>query len=273
MNSTTDDEVQEGKKLVKGITFYENQKKIDDKIDFFSKEEIIVQKKTGLELAVLPGVLVDGSYELTEGRMDSNLGFDIDYKLNHRLNLNAGYYLTGEQKSDGYNLAGMDSTDKKLDSSEESMENIQKIGIDYDTSERTSVFANYFKEDSADDEATTTVVGVKYNDDAEQIAFQYQIEELEEKRLNSTGVEIGINDFAKLKAIYTMIDDEAGDKVGKDSNFESKLLDLGLDLYVNDDTSVKLGYQLSDKNEADGSQEIWESLKPKEANVELEFKF
>lgn len=286
-NSTRDDGVQEEKKLVKGITFYNDQKEIEEKVGFFSKEEIIVRKNTGLQLAVLPGVLVDGSYELTEARMDSNLdydlhlkqqlGFDIDYKLNHRLNLNAGYYLTGEQESDGYNLTGMDSKQRNFDSSEGSTENIQKIGIDYDTSERTSVFANYFKENSATDEATTTVVGVKYNDDEEQIAFQYQIEDLEEKRLNSTGVEVGINDFAKLKAIYTMIDDDNADKVGngagKDSNFESKLLDLGLDLYVNDDTSLKLGYQLSDKDEADGSQEIWESLKPEQANVELEFKF
>ncbi|MBM7622944.1 hypothetical protein [Sporohalobacter salinus] len=284
--SSASGNLEEEKKLVSGIEFYSDQGEINNKSDFFSKEEIVIKEKAGMKLAILPGVLMNSNYQVEQGKVDSGitsdfklkqqLGFDVDYEVSRKFNINTGYYLTGEKKKDSPNLTENEDWQFDFVGDEALTDNIKKIGINYDTSERTSVFANYLKEGSSDDKSTT-VVGVKYNNNSDQITFQYQIEDSDEKKVNSTGVEFGINEFAKLKAIYTMIDDnsdnDSTEVSEENSEFESKLLDLGLDLRVSDDTSVKLGYQVNDKEEDGGSEEIWKKLKPSKANIELEVKF
>ncbi|SJZ46974.1 ring-infected erythrocyte surface antigen domain-containing protein [Selenihalanaerobacter shriftii] len=286
-------------KFVKGITFYKSHEKLDSKVDLSANERVLIRKEVGLELAILPGVLMDSSYQMTkkedlnvsmEPELEQELGLSIDYNLNKKLNLNAGYYLANEKST--FVTDNEDEWSNYKSNLEESMnenevdnlegeqtftDNIQKIGIDYQTSDKTKIFADYLEEESAsNDEFFTTAVGLEYNNNSEKITVQYQVENSDDMKSSSAGIELGLSDFAKLRAIYTMVDDTSTSGIqgtdGSDPNFKSDLLDLGLDLNVNEDTKVKLGYQLADEDDSK-EDNLLDKFKPKAADVKLEIKF
>jgi hypothetical protein len=290
----SDGNIGESGQLVKGITFYSDD---ENELEGIDQEKLLIENNKGLEIAVLPGGLKDNNPQMIrkeelgiekETQSKNELGFSMDYKLDDKLNLNTEYYLLGLERESSMDESNSGIEDslvgvEGLSESQEFPDNIQKVGINYQTSQQTSVFADYLEKRSADeDKLTTTAVGLEYNNDSGKITMQYQVENSENEESSSAGIELGLSDFAKLKAIYTMVnknstlDGEDGEKLEEGPDLKSQSLDLGLDLYVNEDTSVKLGYQLADEDKKQGDlgdEDLLDKIKPKAADIKLEIKF
>ncbi|SEM38042.1 hypothetical protein SAMN04488698_102149 [Candidatus Frackibacter sp. WG12] len=275
-------------KFVKGITFVTTEPNSGRGDSNDRRTKLIKSQESGMKLAIFPGGLrrvkehSGGSDKNTDGRRVFDLKQNLNLKQNGSIN--------------NFNLQGLSS--KRLMTPLTMKDSINKIDVDdreeaglgYQLSDDSSFFIHYLNEgERMDPELLPVAVGLEYNNESGKITTQYEFEKSDEKEVNSAGIELGISDVAKLRAIYTMIDksnksEESNIQDGtatttangteEVSDLESELLNLGLDIYVDENASIKLGYQLANDNQKElKDKTLLEKLKPHAAEIKLEFKF
>ncbi|MGM0470923.1 MAG: hypothetical protein ACQEQI_01370 [Bacillota bacterium] len=245
-------------RLVKGISF---------------QKDLTADRSSDLKLVISPGRLDDELIFSSE--LDLGLDRKNDFKLGYEINSNW-------QLSTGFRVDNSDSlsSEVELDEPARLEDGLQQIGIDYNASEDLSLFVNYFKEERSATSQNSTAIGVTYNNDAQQIKLQYQVDEFNGKEYSSTGVEWSVNEMTTVEAAYTVVEESQLDSTAEELTIQqdplkSELLNLGLDLKLSQRASLELGYQLIDR-ETESSNElekVWEKLKPNAANVELKINF
>jgi len=279
-------------KFVKGITFIATDPNSGRKDSNDKRKKLVKNQESGMKLVIFPGGLrrvniEDRGYSGGSGKnADEHRIFD----LKQNLNLKQGGSINS------FNLQGLSSKGLMTPlTMKDSINNIdtndrEEAGLGYQLSDDSSFFIHYLNEgERMDPELLPVAVGLEYNNESGKITTQYEFEKSDEKEVNSAGIELGISDVAKLRAIYTMIDrsnksEESNIQDGtatttangteEVSDLESELLNLGLDIYVDENASIKLGYQLANENQKElKDKTLLEKLKPHAAEIKLEFKF
>ncbi|MCK8824290.1 hypothetical protein [Fuchsiella alkaliacetigena] len=264
-------ESREHRKMVEGITYYQD---LDVESDF-TDDKVLVEKDGGLQLGVLADAL------RTKEQANKDLLAVIEFDRESKLSNQHSFDWEVETFREENYLIDYEDWYLGLDFSHSEIEVLPELGFTYQTSDRTSIFADYSEKMDQDDlKRTTTVVGLEYNNDLGSYQLKYEFQDSSELESSSAGIELGVSDFAKVRAIYTLLEQEVADKEEISQEQEQlrlQLLDLGLDFNVNNQASLKLGYQLSERDKTADLEEEEEGLlqkfKPSSADIKLELKF
>lgn len=254
-----------------------------------------------LVLTPLPGVLVNADFkqEKEDLTIEENTNISLQYWMNNRTLIRAEYdvasrkwwdvneiTLNDEDISDGSDDSGNDepvndgndledgNSDgdirQEVTFNKETNEK-SRLGISYKTSDRITITADYLDEGEDGPSDFSTVLGVEYSDQNGLLRYHYQIDfdEMDFSTIKKmeSGVEFGINDLAIFNASYQLLNPTLLEDQLKES-----IWDFGLDLNLNDISSLSLGYQL--KSNPEQSIELNDKTE-KESNIkaQLEIKF
>jgi len=285
--------------------------KIDKEFDLTTETEgrledaITINKPEGevtadsLVLTPLPGVLVNADFkqEKEDLTIEENTNISLQYWMNNRTLIRAEYDLASRKwwdvneitlnDEDGTN--GDNGDDDPVNGSEDpdgedgdsgtrqevtfNKETNEKsrLGISYKTSDRITITADYLDEGEDGPSDFSTALGVEYTDQSGLLKYHYQIDfdEMDFSTIKKmeSGVEFGINDLAIFNASYQLLNPTLLEDQLKES-----IWDFGLDLNLNDISSLSLGYQL--KSNPEQSIELNDKTE-KESNIkaQLEIKF
>lgn len=252
-----------------------------------------------LVLTPLPGVLVNADFkqEKEELTIEENTNISLQYWMNNRTLIRAEYDLASRKwwdvneitlnDEDGTN--GDNGDDDPVNGSEDpdgedgdsgtrqevtfNKETNEKsrLGISYKTSDRITITADYLDEGEDGPSDFSTALGVEYTDQSGLLKYHYQIDfdEMDFSTIKKmeSGVEFGINDLAIFNTSYQLLNPTLLEDQLKES-----IWDFGLDLNLNDISSLSLGYQL--KSNPEQSIELNDKTE-KESNIkaQLEIKF
>ena len=231
--------------------------------------------------------------------------FDLNYKLNSRTTVRAGYDLVGKKRKDSNELLP-DDLEKEDESSKEKKEenyisdtneqlqededeanlsendtkeetNNQmnsndildqqgRVGISYKTTDRISLSADYVKNNIfRETNGDSTIFGVEYVDEEGKLRARYEIVDGETRQETITGLELDLKNLASFSASYTLLNPQ---QIRDKLNKES-VWDFGVDFNLSDETSFSIDYQLKDKSEAVSGENFFDQ---KESNINASFK-
>ncbi len=209
---------------------------------------------------LFPGITLEADYDYREDKY--NIGINKNMGLEYQLdsdtiltaNIDGRDYLVVE--NDPVLLSEMGLTD--LDTG-------GALGISHQASSHFLISADFMQRDLLQREGGyQTSLGLEYFEDAGQIRASYLIDRENQKRESVTGMEVGYQDFVTLSASYKVFNPDIF------SRFEdSTSWDLGLDLNINNISSLSIGYQQF--NESVGIQESEGENGSSRSNIEASF--
>lgn len=228
-------------------------------------------------LNLLNDLNFDANYSQQEDkRLETAADFQLEYALNSRTSIRAGYSLLNEEwwdvQRNSTNITQAEETEPEDQNPEDNQEtaeessdstsnNVRRVyqnemdsssslGVAYQSSDRVTLsadfidnneFGNYYNQDweiSGD----STVFGLEYNyPEGSSIRARYQIDTAEDVTQRITGVDFDFNNLATFSASYKLLDP---------AQLENTLIqqktawDLGLGFNLNEDYGVALGYEL-----------------------------
>lgn len=146
------------------------------------------------------------------------------------------------------------------------------IGVNIAPFDKTVVLADYIlRKDDNDLSTRITSLGLEYEDEKNRLLAKYELAASEDNRRATAiaGVEVGIMPWASLMASFQWGNQKFYEEIMKES-----VLNLGVDIFLSDSTSLLLGYKFVDQ----GWNDVLEDLDPlKErsnvAGARLKFRF
>lgn len=228
-------------------------------------------------LNLLSDLSFDADYSKNEAeKLETTADFKLEYSLNSRTLIRAGYSLLNEEWWDLQEDNLSTSAGKKEEDSapvkattednelkrvyQNELESSRSLGLAYKSSERVTLSADFidnnefssYYDDNLDLSADSTVLGVEYSyPEGSVIRARYQVDEAEGAIQKITGVDLAFNNLATFSASYKLLNPkEIEDKLVK----EQTAWDLGLGVNLNENYGVALGYELieaQDKEKAE----------------------
>lgn len=232
-------------KLVNLVSLYGNReteqgtKSRDIEIPEYTYENLYIADNGNanrLSLNPLPGVLLDAEYDKTEedDTVEENTNISLSYWMNNRTILRAEY---GRENKEWWSIANEEINDNPILYNEEISET-GRLGISYQSNKYLTFSADYINNDfPALDRDYSTIFGVEYKDVLGSVRYHYQLDYGEENS-KATGLELAYKDLATFNATY---------KIYNRKELEEQLShqwDFGLDLNINDISTLSLEYQV-----------------------------
>ncbi|CCU80074.1 hypothetical protein HSACCH_01830 [Halanaerobium saccharolyticum subsp. saccharolyticum DSM 6643] len=239
-------------------------------------------------LNILNDLDFDANYSQKEDeKLETTANFQLEYALNSRTSIRAGYSILNEEwwdiknssqaniedsnqninddqnidddfKPDNDNPAAVNNNVRKVYQNE--LESSRSLGVAYKSNERVTLsadfidnnkFGDYYDEDweLAGD---STVFGVEYNyPEGSSIRASYQVDTADEITQRITGVDFAFNNLATFSASYKLLD---LNQLTDDLNQQKTAWDLGIGVNISEDYGLALGYELiegEDEEEAE----------------------
>ncbi|MFP4016743.1 MAG: hypothetical protein ACLFUI_06895 [Halanaerobiales bacterium] len=212
-----------------------------------------------LSLNPLPGVSVNAGYDKDEeeNSVRENTNISLQYWMNNRTSIRAEYGME--------NRAWWDIAEIKLEDENEVIDQPKeevtfneernetgRLGISYQANDHFTISADYIDSTSIDKDYST-IFGVEYRDELGSVRYHYQVD-FGDQKMQETGLEFGYKELATFNASYKLYDPEAIEE-----ELNKAIWDFGLDLNLNEISTISLGYQLKqedalfDKDEEDES--------------------
>ncbi|MFW5718823.1 MAG: hypothetical protein ACOCW0_01140 [Halanaerobium sp.] len=244
----------------------------------FTNDEFTLTETTldnSRHLNLLNDLNFDANYSQQEDkRLETAADFQLEYALNSRTSIRAGYSLLNEEWWDWQRIStqpeetetddnhqnaedpaaeeeSSDSTSNNVSRVyQNEMDSSSSLGVAYRSSDRVTLsadfidnneFGNYYNEDR-DISGNSTVLGLEYNyPEGSSIRARYQIDNAEDMTQRITGVDFDFNSLATFSASYKLLDPT---QLENTLNQQKTAWDLGLGLNLNEDYGVALGYEL-----------------------------
>lgn len=151
---------------------------------------------------------------------------------------------------------------------------VQRTGVALNLApfDGTMVLADYMMRKDVDDLSTRiTSLGLEYEDERNRLLAKYELAASEDNRRATAmaGMEVGIKPWGSFLATFQWANQKYLEEIMKES-----VLDLGLDIFLSDTTSLLLGYQFVGQDWQDIQEEL-DSQKERSnvAGARLKFRF
>ena len=246
-------------------------------------------------LSPLPGVFLNADYQENNEDiiLEKNTNVSMEYQMNNRTLIRAEYGLTSKE---WWNVKGikLDTIDDDNDPDPQpgngndpeepkQDENIMvreayfnqqqtlqgRLGISYRTSDNVTISADFIEGKDAGEKDFSTVFGVEYSAELGLLKYKYQRDFGSDNPQTVSGLELGYKDLATINASYKW---ENLNAELLDSQNSAYTWDFGINLNINELSSVSVGYQLINKEE--GFDDNISEHEPEEnIKAQLEFKF
>jgi hypothetical protein len=233
------------------------------------------QENPGLQLLSDLNFNTDYNKEIIDDEMISETQLQLEYTINSRALIRAGYSLANREwwevqtaKNEDANIISEQNLNINSEQSSllnnnservfrEENESRRSLGLAYQTSDRFIVSADYIENnnlnifDDLDSNTNSTVLGLQYTDQMGTISASYQVDLNDELTQRITGVELDFNNLATFSAAYKLLDPE-----DLESTLKSQTAwDLGLGVTFDDNYGLNLGYELIENDEDDEDDE------------------
>lgn len=250
-------------------------------------------------LNLLTDLTLDTNYSQTEDdKLKTAADFKLEYELNSRTLIRAGYSLQNEEwwdvqtnndlsnqkpalESSGDSPETSSTGDSSLDSEsannnfnrvyQNEVDSSRSLGVAYRSSDRITLsadfidnneFGSYYNEDweiSGD----STVFGLEYSyPEGSTIKARYQVDTAQDVTQRITGVDFAFNNLATFSASYKLLDLK---QLENTLTQQKTAWDLGIGVNLSENYGVALGYELIE------SEEQEESEKKIKASFEINF--
>ena len=247
-------------------------------------------------LSPLPGVFLNADYQENNEDLvlEKNTNVRMEYQMNNRTLIRAEYGLTSKE---WWNVKGIkldnidddndndndpvpqpgDENDPEEPKQEENtmvreayfnqQQTLQgRLGISYRTSDNVTISADFIEGKDAGEKDFSTVFGVEYSAELGLLKYKYQRDFGSDNPQTLSGLELGYKDLATINASYKWQHPEL-----LDSQNSAYTWDFGLNLNINELSSVSVGYQF--KKEEGFDENISEPEPEENIKAQLEFKF
>ncbi|QTL96906.1 hypothetical protein GM661_02400 [Iocasia frigidifontis] len=266
----------------------------------FLQNNINLDRKS-LKINPVPGLSLNADFIVLDDDdiKESNSNLNLFYELNSKTTLRAGYGLANkewwdyediiledndgnngiDENIDEDNMADGDSIDDEM-SEEESTSTLEKgnlfldsdrseaslIGISYKTSDYLTLSADYINNIVGEEDVDySTVLGLAYADNGNQLKYHYQID-FGDAKTTETGIEIGYRDLLTFNASYKLLDPDQ-----LKNQLAESVWDFGVGFKLDEKSSISFGYQLIKNEESDDIS--LETDKESNLKAQLEIKF
>ncbi len=243
-------------------------------------------------LSPLPGVFLNADYQENneDPVLEKNTNISMEYQMNNRTLIRAEYGLTSKEWWDikEIKLDNIDPPDpnppteppqpgdeidpeelKQKEAYFTQQQTLQsRLGISYRTSDNVTISADYIEGEDAGEKDFSTVFGVEYSAELGLLKYKYQMDFGSDNPQTVSGLELGYKDLATFNASYKWQNPEL-----LDSQNSAYTWDFGLNLNINELSSVSVGYQLTNKKEDGFDENISEHEPEENIKAQLEFKF
>ena len=240
-------------------------------------------------LNILTDLNFDASYSQKEDeKLETTANFQLEYALNSRTLIRAGYSLLNEEwwdvqnsssqasiedsnqvindgqnidddfKADNDNPAAVNNNVRKVYQNE--LESSRSLGVAYKSNDRVTLSADFIDNNQFGDyynenfelAGDSTVFGVEYNyPEGTSIRASYQVDTADDITQRITGVDFAFNNLATFSASYKLLD---LNQLTDDLNQQKTAWDLGIGVNISEDYGLALGYELiegEDEEEAE----------------------
>jgi hypothetical protein len=240
-------------------------------------------------LNILTDLNFDASYSQKEDeKLETTANFQLEYALNSRTLIRAGYSLLNEEwwdvqnssgqasiedsnqiinddqnidddfKADNDNPAAVNNNVRKVYQNE--LESSRSLGVAYKSNDRVTLSADFidnnqfgdYYDESFELAGDSTVFGVEYNyPEGSSIRASYQVDTADDITQRITGVDFAFNNLATFSASYKLLD---LNQLTDDLNQQKTAWDLGIGVNISEDYGLALGYELiegEDEEEAE----------------------
>lgn len=268
------------------------------------EEQVLAFTDKGLTLQnrfeLMDGVAIIGSYRMegsSEEGMDDILfsqkaSGEITVDAERFLNMGISIHLIQEAQNmvstnrelgegGGFNQLPISYRDDLLPGGELSFreeqydyQNLQRTGVALNLApfDRTVVLADYILQKDVDDLNTRiTSLGLEYEDERNRLLAKYELAASEVNRRSTAlaGMEVGITPWGNFLATFQWANQQYLEEVMKES-----VLDLGLDIFLSDTTSLLLGYKFIGQDWQDIQSELdSQTERSNVAGARLKFRF
>lgn len=244
-------------------------------------------------LSPLPGVFLNADYQENNEDLvlEKNTNISMEYQMNKRTLIRAEYGLTSKEWWDikEIKLDNIDGDtepnpppapsqpDEEIAPEEPNQKEAyftqeqilqSRLGISYRTSDNVTISADYIEGKDAGEKDFSTVFGVEYSAELGLLKYKYQMDFGSDNPQTVSGLELGYKDLATFNASYKWQNPEL-----LDSQNSAYTWDFGLNLNINELSSVSVGYQLINKKEDGFDENISEHEPEENIKAQLEFKF
>ena len=246
---------------------YDALNNIYDSEDSFSSDQTrFIKQNAGLKLNILPGMLLNADYQKTletSGNSKAQKTLQLSYDPGSFASMNAGYGIITKDPNpfdiDMFptwftDLINQDKTPERDDII------ITQLGLAVQPTVFSQLSADYVLTEGDEHDIKKTSFGLTLEDDYAELSATYQLKNRENQTTTSTGLELGLIDLARIKAVYSYIENQKNSDIALES-----ILDLGLDLQLAESSRLRFQYkwvlpeeigQSSDESSAEASLEI-----------------
>lgn len=254
--------------------------------------------RKSLEINPVPGLSLNADFIVLDDDdiKESNTNLNLFYELNSRTTLRAGYGLAnkewwdyedimledneGNNEIDEDNMDDDESIDNEMSEEESTLKASEKgnlfldsdrneaglIGVSYKTNDYLTLSADYINNIVGEEDTDySTVLGLAYADNGNQLKYHYQVDFGDEKT-TETGIEIGYRDLLTFNASYKLLNPDQ-----LKNQLAESVWDFGVGFKLDEKSSISFGYQLI-KNEENGDIDL-EDDKESNLNAQFEIKF
>lgn len=238
-------------------------------------------------LNILTDLDFDANYSKKEDeKLETTANFQLEYALNSRTLIRAGYSILNEEWwdvqnnsstaaniEDGNNIinngesidndnpAVVNNNVRKVYQNE--MESSRSLGLAYKSNDRVTLSADFIDNkdfgNSYDEDlefaGDSTVFGVEYNyPEGSSIRARYQVDTTaDDVTQRITGLDFAFNNLATFSASYKLLD---LNQLTDDLNQQKTAWDLGLGVNINENYGLALGYELIEGEEEEAEKKI-----------------
>lgn len=213
-----------------------------------------------LSLNPLPGVSVNAGYDKDEDEEENlvreNTNISLQYWMNNRTRISAEYGMENREwwdeeiRSEGADKENGQSMEEVIFNEER--DQTSRLGISYQANDFFTISADYVDSTSLDLDYST-IFGVEYRDDIGSVRYHYQVD-VGEQRMQESGLELGYRDMATFNASYKLYDPAVIEE-----ELNEAIWDFGLDLNLNEISTISFGYQLKQNDASNDKDEDDES--------------
>lgn len=246
-------------------------------VEIGSKDFTIIENqikdKQNLNLLTDLNFNADYSKSVIDNKLQSEADLKLEYSLNPRTLIRAGYSVINEE---GWDVQRNNSAGSLASAGDKTyfddLESSKSVGLAYKSTDRVTVsadfienneFGSYYNE-NLDVYGNSTVFGLQYDDPGgSSIRARYQVDLGDDVTQRIAGVDFAFNNLATFSASYKLLDPKAIESVLAE---EKTAWDLGLGVNLNDQYGVSLGYELIQSK--DQSEEPEKKIK---ASFEINF--
>lgn len=230
-----------------------------------------VAQNMGLKLNLLPGMVLNADFKRSmneSGAIRAQKGLNVAYIPGSYASFTAGYGVISKDlesldfDSDILPAWGIDPPDGVGDADGDSTV-IKQWGMALHPTDYSHLSADYMTTDGEgqDPAFSRAVFGLRFGDQSKELNATYQLESQENQQTTtSAGVEVGLVDLARLRAVYSKIQGP------EEESSEKSTLDLGFNFNFAEYSSLDLMYKWAVPEEMDPDRE-------QVAEAKLEIKF